>query len=361
MQRLARLAPLEMAWYEYSAVARYRPRVRSPIEATSNLWHELRHGVEHESRFFNTRLSALLDAAFAEVTHQPGRLDVAVQVIETSTPIYRARVALEPRDVESILEDPQARLGAPPPRQAHGGRMNAPGIRMFYGALDIDTCLAEVRPPVGSTVVVAPFDPIRPLRLLDLDLLADVDLHIDFFDPDLKAKTERHLFLRSLAYRLTRPVMPGGEELDYVLTQVICEYIAQVAMPALDGIAFASAQRSSRGRNIALFARSGGVSGSPLPPEATRIVRTEFDSDSNAVGFRITDRFADDAMWPRFISLDESELTRPSPRQSATTPPAALCLDVEKIVMLRVETVSYAHRVLRLDIEQSFPRDDLPF
>ncbi len=49
--------------------------------------------------------------------------------------------------------------------------MNAPGISVFYGALDEATCIAEARAPVGSHVVVAKFHLLRPVRLLDFDAL----------------------------------------------------------------------------------------------------------------------------------------------------------------------------------------------
>ena len=32
--------------------------------------------------------------------------------------------------------------------------MNAAGISMFYGAVDVDTWIAEIRAPIGSFVVV---------------------------------------------------------------------------------------------------------------------------------------------------------------------------------------------------------------
>ena len=47
-----------------------------------------------------------------------------------------------------------------------GGRMNAAGISVFYGATDDETAIAGVRPPVGSWVATATFEVIRPLRLL---------------------------------------------------------------------------------------------------------------------------------------------------------------------------------------------------
>ena len=52
--------------------------------------------------------------------------------------------------------------------------MNAQGIPVFYGAMEESTCVSEVRPPVGSYVVLAKFELLRPMRLLDLLTLKDV-------------------------------------------------------------------------------------------------------------------------------------------------------------------------------------------
>ena len=54
--------------------------------------------------------------------------------------------------------------------------MNARGISVFYGAVDIKTALSEVRPPVGSRVAVAQFEIIRPIKLLDVRVLEEVSV-----------------------------------------------------------------------------------------------------------------------------------------------------------------------------------------
>src|SRR5260221_11974731 len=104
--------------------------------------------------------------------------------------------------------------------------MSARGISVFYGATNASVALAEVRPPVGSKVVVARFIITRPLRLLDLTALDDVRDGGSIFDPSLKGRLERAAFLRSLGQCMTRPVMPDDEAFDYVTTQAITNYLA---------------------------------------------------------------------------------------------------------------------------------------
>jgi hypothetical protein len=52
--------------------------------------------------------------------------------------------------------------------------MSAAGVSVFYGATDRDVALVEVRPPVGSKVLIGCFEVIRPLRLLDLPALNEL-------------------------------------------------------------------------------------------------------------------------------------------------------------------------------------------
>src|SRR5690606_20191201 len=59
--------------------------------------------------------------------------------------IFRARVMPLDRELDA---DPLAagELGPPPPGMATPGRLNLNGVSYFYGALDRDTAIAEVRP-----------------------------------------------------------------------------------------------------------------------------------------------------------------------------------------------------------------------
>ncbi len=74
--------------------------------------------------------------------------------------------------------------------------MNASGISVFYGAQDAQTCIAEVRAPVGSHVVVGRFEIVRPVRLLDFDVLTQVVVEGSLFDPEYGARLSRAAFLR---------------------------------------------------------------------------------------------------------------------------------------------------------------------
>jgi hypothetical protein len=176
---------------------------------------------------------------------------------ENGSQIFRAR-SLRPDHKESatrILNNPSVELGAPPSNLARGGRMNPPGISVFYGGFSEAVCVAEVRPPVGGALVLGAFDVVKPLRLLDLTFFDTAPNSGSSFDPKHREILERWRFLRHFHFEITQPVLPEQEELDYVSTQVVAEFIRHELQ--LDGIVYSSAQVSGSGlsaKNVALFA-----------------------------------------------------------------------------------------------------------
>jgi hypothetical protein len=107
---------------------------------------------------------------------------------------------------------------------------------------------------------VAQFAVIRPLQLLNLSRLSQLHLHpaADLFDPENKKLFQRYAFLRELSRRLVRPVMPESEEHNYLITQVIADYLAMHPRMPLAGIIYPSVQRgtdanSATGENVVLF------------------------------------------------------------------------------------------------------------
>ena len=97
-------------------------------------------------------------------------------------PIWRGRTTQSREELIAILKNPAQELGPPPHSLADAGRMNQKGIPVFYGALEDKTCVSEVRPPVGSQVVVGKFSLLRPVRLLDVGALSKVYVNVSHFD-----------------------------------------------------------------------------------------------------------------------------------------------------------------------------------
>lgn len=153
--------------------------------------------------------------------------------------VFRARSARSSEQALQYSKNPQRDVGQPPPESARAGRMNPTGISVFYGALGKDTAVAEVRPPVGSLVVVAGFRPTRKLRLLNLPRIDDVYTG-SIFCADYESKAARRAFLEGFHRLIASPVQPHDEPLEYIPTQAVAEYVAHVL--GFDGILYASAQ-----------------------------------------------------------------------------------------------------------------------
>lgn len=155
----------------------------------------------------------------------------------------RARAFHHAEELDEALLRPDVHLGPPPAAKARAGRMNAHGISVFYGAFDKDVALAEVRPPVGSKAVVGEFALTREVRLLDVTALQSMYVEGSVFDPAYVDRLALAKFMGRLSDRITMPVMPDDEPTEYLITQMIADYLARRPMPGLDGILFMSVQR----------------------------------------------------------------------------------------------------------------------
>jgi len=246
----------------------YYAEISSSDQAWQEEWRDFEEALKTQARFFSRSGAAHLAAVFGSIDKLKTKDDLPIVVGAgpdlALDHLYRGRVFQSREKLEEALCRPDLDLGSPPARLASSGRMNARGISVFYGATDSGVAIAEVRPPVGSTVAVAKFSIIKPLRLLDLTALEYVSDGGSIFDTSLKQRMERVAFLRSLCQRMTRPVMPDDEAFDYLATQAVADFLATENEPRLDGIIFPSAQ-SKDGRNVVLFHKAARVEAIKFP------------------------------------------------------------------------------------------------
>ena len=232
-------------------------------------WSDFRRDIQSRARFFSVGAEAALNSIFGDLDtlRTSGGQPVVREITPTDKErfFWRARKAQSIDELKAILKSPTSEMGPPPSRCATGGRMNAQGIPVFYGAFDADTCVAEVRAPVGSHVVVAKFELLRPVRLLDFDALSEVYVPGSHFDPDYRERQGRAAFLAHLVREISMPIMPQDEALEYLPTQAVAEFLANRTTPPFDGIVFRSTQTGEPGRNIVLFNHACGLVHSRLP------------------------------------------------------------------------------------------------
>jgi hypothetical protein len=188
---------------------------------------------------------------------------VAIRTLAATDFVFRARRASSYEEAEKWFKTPAVSLNAPPLDKAIAGRMNAAGVRVFYGALEERIAVAEIRPPIGSHVVVGSFAPTRPLRILDLSALGSVLEYADPFSPEFETTSTRLTILQTLEQEISLPVQPHDEVLEYIPTQVIAEYVRIVL--GLDGVAYRSAQ-------VGTAPDPGQIAGPRLPAEERNVV-----------------------------------------------------------------------------------------
>ena len=258
---------------EFSQGSQYEQK-RIDADAWHHDWNSFETSLKSESRFFSRDAAKLLDAVFDGIDNLRTR-DNRPLVIDAGpgtglSAVFRARVFQGEEQLKEAMCRPDIHLGPPPAKLAAAGRMNAQGISIFYGATDERVAIAEVRPPVDSRIAIARFEIIRPLRLIDLAAVTNIETNGSIFDTELAGRMEHASFMQSLCRRITRPVMPNDEALEYVVTQTIADFLAAKSPVSIDGIVYPSAQAAT-GQNIALFHKASRVEPMDVP-EGTEIV-----------------------------------------------------------------------------------------
>jgi hypothetical protein len=321
--------------------------MKSSELALHSAWQEMESSLRQEARYLNPRVTRFLQSVFGEigteVTAEGSSVLTSTDVDDRYRSLYRAREFQSESELREALQHPERCLAAPPSGLANSGRMNAPGQPAFYAATHQTIALAEVRPAVGSLVAVAQFSVVRPLTLLNLDLLEQVDLprNASLFDEQSKIAFERHAFLRELSRRMVRPVMPKSQDHNYLITQVIADYLAMHPTTPIDGITYPSVQRGTgpadaNGQNVVLFYKA-----------ATAILADQVTATAEAELYDYNDEYdyglsSEPPLQPTIFYNEPG--SRPFISRSFGTPrpTPALALQRDSIVI---------HRVIAIDIK----------
>lgn len=264
---------------EYSEEITYVRR-HADIRDLQESWDALETELKTRHRFFSREAESGFGRLFADLDGlRTGTGQPVVRTIGPDTDLaalFRARAFPSTAAFEEALIDPERLVGTPASAHARPGRMNAQGVAVFYGATTEALALAEVRPPVGSRVILGRFELLRALRILDVDALESLLVTGSLFDPSFEAREALGVFLGRLAHRIRMPVMPGDEATDYLITQVMADYLAVRVDPPLDGVAYGSAQGGTDAFNVALFHRAARVKAAKTLPGETHDVSGHF-------------------------------------------------------------------------------------
>ena len=240
----------------------------------SHTWRHFRREILHEQRFFSQvalgRLQEIFDGLHLLRDAENSPVVYMLEPGDEAAQIYRARKANSIEERESIVQDPASQLGPPPEKLRRAGRMNPSGILAFYGAFDLETCVAELRPAVGETVISAEFELTRPILVLDTTKFTGRPKAINIYAPTYVTRMRLWKFMTTFMNEIARPCLPDDEHLDYVPTQVVSEYMTRVHKikrgdeeMKIDSIIYRSAQNEN-GKNIAIFGGAAVVEGRRL-------------------------------------------------------------------------------------------------
>lgn len=142
--------------------------------------------------------------------------------------IYRIR--LDPTDaVTSPLSYDTA-----PSKVRSPFRFNGPNSPVFYGSLDVETCIHECRTTVYNEVVLATFKTQNKLRLIDFEKI--------IIDADLNSNIQSYLNL----------LFSSGDD-SYKESQLLAERIKERGYDGIKYCSYYSMVRSGDHSNIALF------------------------------------------------------------------------------------------------------------
>ena len=148
--------------------------------------------------------------------------------------------------------------------------MTPSGISALYCALDRQTCLSEIRSITGDSVVSGALTPTSSLKLLDLTHLAKAEPPtLTIFDQGYLDGMHLKTFVRSLVKKMSRP-RGRNDELSYLSTQVVFEFLRLRFDGQVDGLVFPSVQTGEKGTNVVLFPEVCQISDEQhLPPDET--------------------------------------------------------------------------------------------
>lgn len=145
-----------------------------------------------------------------------------IDVLQPGTKIYRAQINNENREL--LHED----LTSPPPQRSRNSRMSPAGISFFYVGRTPEVCIHEVRPSVAENVVVAEFEVIQ--KLFVLNLATEFEARRSIFDPEYSFTYEEYFkpFLEHFVGDISKPIRKTDNEIEYVPTQVFSEFIKAI-------------------------------------------------------------------------------------------------------------------------------------
>lgn len=198
-------------------------------------WKKLKAEVQGEKRYFSN-----LDSFNWEIYIKSNAQ------IKKDTYLYRARIIPNKRKKLKAKD-----MGCPPKELATAGRANPIGIPYLYLCHEIETTFYEVRAVYLDKISVGKFKVLRDLNIVDFN--NKFNLFYTYTNSEsnvsLSDIVKRKILFDQISADLSKPLRRFDTEIEYVPTQLICEYCK---LNGADGIRFQSSLHQG-GNNVVLF------------------------------------------------------------------------------------------------------------
>lgn len=207
----------------------------SEVQECFSVWEKLKSEVQEEKRYFSD-LGSFNWEVYIKSNAQ----------IRKGTVLYRARITPDGRNKLKTNE-----MGCPPKERATAGRANPVGIPYLYLCNKIETTFYEVRAVYLDRLSIGKFTVRRDLNIVDFS--NKISLFFTYTDSESNFSiidiVKRKILFDKISADLSKPLRRFDTEIEYVPTQLICEYCKQ---NGADGIRFNSSLHQG-GTNVVLF------------------------------------------------------------------------------------------------------------
>lgn len=203
------------------------------IKNDVSTWDVIKKEVREEKRFF------------ANLSYFEGKdMIKANTTIPQDTILYRARVIPSGRTYLTKND-----MGCPPRGKATAGRANPLGIPYLYLCKSEETTYYEVRALYLDKLAIGSFKTTRDLNILDFTSTLSLYYAYNNSTISLSEVIAKQKILQFISKDLSKPLRRYDSELEYVPTQLVCEYCK---INGIDGICFNSSLHNG-GINVVLF------------------------------------------------------------------------------------------------------------
>lgn len=205
-----------------------------PQVLLNRAWLQFCSAIKHDTRFVfwlepspeRAEQQTPWDIAPGSALHHVGNMIDELglfKVYEEGHAFFRARTFAPGSQAPSDAKG----LGTPPSHVSlQGNRMSPAGIPMFYAGESEDVALDEVSVRTENrAAAVGKFASSRGFSVVDLTAIPPMPSP---FDQDRRHQMWKISFLKSFVGKISEPIQRGRDQVDYVPTQVMTEYLIRI-------------------------------------------------------------------------------------------------------------------------------------